>query len=87
MKLISRLSSLRPHAYIIIFTDNPKVKSAVAINFGVYVYPKSEWGISCKDFIAKHGYHYGFNTTQSLRILRLEVENAKIAASRIINLN
>lgn len=40
IRLIHRFSSLRPKAFLIIFSDNPKVKGAVAIDFGVYVYPK-----------------------------------------------
>ena len=38
-KLIHRLSTLRPRAYIIVFSDNSKVKGAVGADFGVYVYP------------------------------------------------
>jgi len=41
IKLINQLSSLRPRAYICVFTDNPAVKNATAVNFGVYCFPKS----------------------------------------------
>lgn len=40
IQLINRLSSLRPRAYICVFTDNPTVKRLTAINFGVYCFPK-----------------------------------------------
>lgn len=40
LKLINELSSLRPRAYICVFTDNPMVKNLTAVNFGVYVFPK-----------------------------------------------
>ncbi len=41
IKLINRLSCLRPRAYICIFSDQPNVKNLTAINFGVYCFPKS----------------------------------------------
>ena len=41
IRLINRLSSLRPKAYIIAFSDNKKIKNLSAVNFGVYVYPTS----------------------------------------------
>jgi len=41
MKLINQLSTLRPRAYICVFTDNPRVKSLTAIYFGVYTFPVS----------------------------------------------
>ena len=41
VKLINRLSSLRPRAYICIFTDYPYVKNLTAINFGVYCFPRA----------------------------------------------
>jgi pyruvate kinase len=42
--LIGKISSLRPKAFIIVFTDKPEVKGAVAIRFGVYCYKKTESG-------------------------------------------
>ncbi len=39
VKLLNKLSSLRPSAYICVFTDNPTVKKLTAINFGVYCFP------------------------------------------------
>jgi pyruvate kinase len=57
--LIHRLSTLRPRAYIIVFTDNPKVKGAVAIDFGVYVYPKGPIRDPI-NFVKNHGPNYGF---------------------------
>lgn len=44
VKLIGKISSLRPKAFIIVFTDKPEVKGAVAIRFGVYCYKKTESG-------------------------------------------
>lgn len=38
VSLIHRLSTLRPKAYLIVFTDNEKVRGAVSADFGVYVY-------------------------------------------------
>ena len=70
VRLISRLSSLRPHAYLIVFTDNPKVKGAVAINFGVYCYPTSE-NTTPRRFIEAHGSNYGLSPVEKVRILRL----------------
>ena len=43
------------------FTDDKKVKNAVAINFGVYVYPKDEYKHPNK-FIEDHGENYGIKT-------------------------
>jgi pyruvate kinase len=40
VKFINQLSSLRPRAYICVFTDNPVVKRLTAINFGVYCFPR-----------------------------------------------
>lgn len=40
VKLINRISSLRPRAYLCVFSDNPSVKNLTAINFGVYTFPR-----------------------------------------------
>jgi hypothetical protein len=40
IKFINQLSSLRPRAYICVFTDNPVVKNLTALNFGVYCFPR-----------------------------------------------
>lgn len=40
IKFINQISSLRPRAYICVFTDNPVVKSLTALNFGVYCFPR-----------------------------------------------
>lgn len=84
--MIRRLSTLRPYAYIIVFTDNPKVRGAVAINFGVYCYPLSERA-SPQEFVNKKAKNYGFSPTQPIRILDLEVSGEKIVASRFTELN
>lgn len=44
VKLIGKISALRPRAFIIVFTDKPEVKGAVAIRFGVYCYKTVESG-------------------------------------------
>ena len=41
VRLINQISSLRPRAYICIFSDNPSIKRQTAINFGVYCFPRS----------------------------------------------
>jgi|LakMenE01Jun11ns_1017448.scaffolds.fasta_scaffold7726536_1 pyruvate kinase len=38
IKFIHRISTLRPKAFIIIFSDNNSLKGAVATDFGVYVH-------------------------------------------------
>jgi pyruvate kinase len=38
VKLIHRISTLRPKSFIIIFSDNNSLKGAVANDFGVYVH-------------------------------------------------
>jgi pyruvate kinase len=40
IRLINRISSLRPRAYLCIFTDAPYVKALTAVNFGVYCFPR-----------------------------------------------
>ena len=76
---------MRPKAYLIIFSDNPKVRNAVAINFGVYCYPKSESKPS--KFMEDHGMNYGFESKQMTRILSLEEEKGKIVSSRVHEIN
>jgi pyruvate kinase len=39
IRLVNRLSSLRPRAYICVFSDDPVVKRLTALNFGVYSFP------------------------------------------------
>ena len=68
--MINRLSSLRPKAYIIVFSNNKNVKNAVAINFGVYVYPQDEVANPNK-FIEVHGENYGIQPKETTRILSL----------------
>ena len=38
-QIVQRLSALRPKAHICVFTDNPRVCSALSLNFGVYCFP------------------------------------------------
>ena len=82
VRLINRLSSLRPKAYIIAFSNNPKVKNLVSVNFGVYSYPLSM--ADPKKFISEVGSEYGIK--QEAKILSLESEGSKIVGSKLIEL-
>ena len=85
VQLIHRLSTLRPRAYIIVFTDNSKVKGAVGADFGVYVYPTEteEPGTFVKNF----GEHFGIKINTSLRILKVEIEKSRIFGTKIHEIN
>ncbi len=39
LRMVNRLASLRPRAYICVFSDDPSVKRLTALNFGVYAFP------------------------------------------------
>lgn len=54
LKLINQLSSLRPSAYICVFSDNPRVKNLTALNFGVYCFPRNFLG-NPEQFIGTFG--------------------------------
>ena len=86
IRLINRISSLRPKAYLIVFSNEKKVKNAVAINFGVYCYPKGEFSNPNK-FIEAHGVNYGLKAKEEVRVLSLEAEDSKIVSSRIYEIN
>lgn len=73
IKLIHRLSSLRPKAFLIVFSDSPKVRGAVAIDFGVYVYPKEKAADPVR-FLKEHGENYGYKATQKIRVLKIEMD-------------
>lgn len=79
---------MRPKAFLIVFSDNPKVKGAVAIDFGVYVYPKGQ-DQNPVHFLKTHGenYGYGYSTTQKIRVLKIELEHDKVVSSRIHEIN
>lgn len=47
------------------------MKGAVAIDFGVYVYPISPETTDPVTFIKNHGANYGYSTTHNLRILKI----------------
>lgn len=68
--MIHRLSTLRPKAYIIVFTDNPKIKGCVGVDFGVYVYPKGP-DSDPVNFLKNHGENYGFKANQNIRVLKI----------------
>lgn len=74
VKLINRLSSLRPRAYICIFTDYPYVKNLTAINFGVYCFPRS----LVKDyerFVGTVGQGFVVGNRPEITILHLEANS------------
>lgn len=62
VRLIHRLSTLRPKAYIIVFSNNPKVRGAVGVDFGVYVYPVTADTDPVR-FLKNHGEKYGMKAT------------------------
>lgn len=73
IQLIGKISALRPKAFVIVFTDNPHVKGAVAIRFGVYCYQKGESMVP-QNFLNSHGFKYGFANTDTVKILQIEAE-------------
>lgn len=70
VSLIGKISALRPKAYIIVFTDKPEVKGAVAIRFGVYCYLKG-YDIVADNFLKNHGHKYGYTLNDTVRILQI----------------
>lgn len=85
-KLIGKISALRPRAYIIVFTDNPQVKGAVAIRFGVYCYLKGD-DINPENFLRGHGHKYGYTFNDTIRILQIEAEGEKIVSTKLFRHN
>ena len=83
--MINRLSSLRPKAYIIAFSDNKTVKNLSTVNFGVYSYPTSM--SDGKKFIENFGTEYGIQEIGKARILSLETKGSKIVGSKLIEIN
>ena len=71
LKLINRLSSLRPKAYICVFTENPRVKNLTALNFGVYCFPKS-FKENPENFIGTFGSQFIAAGKKEACILHLE---------------
>ena len=69
IKLVGRLSCLRPRAYICVFTDNPVVKKLTALNFGVYVYPRQMIN-NPEEFVGTVGQNLVFGG--KAKILKLE---------------
>lgn len=80
LKLINRLSCLRPRAYICVFSDLPHVTSLTALNFGVYTFPKY-YRKNPEEFVATVGKGFLFENRSEVVILQLET-NQK---SSIIN--
>jgi pyruvate kinase len=66
--LIGKIASLRPKAYVIVFTNKSEVKGAVAIRFGVYCYRRDEFKDSA-DFLKGRGSKYGYKENETIRIL------------------
>lgn len=86
IKLIGKISSLRPRAFVIVFTDKFDVKGAVAIRFGVYCY-KLENGMGAEDFLKGHGHKYGYSVRDTVRILQIEAEGEKVVSTRLMRVN
>ena len=83
IKLISQISTLRPRAYICIFTDNPKVKSLTAILFGVYCFPQT-FIKNPDEFIATFGFQFIPRGRPEACILHLDLDKySNITAHRI----
>jgi hypothetical protein len=66
-KLINRISSLRPRAYICVFSDDPRMKNATALNFGVYCFPK-KFESKLSLFLTDHGAGFGLKKATALHI-------------------
>lgn len=60
VRLVGKISALRPRAYVIVFTNKSEVKGAIAIRFGVYCYRKDEFK-DADDFLRGRGFKYGYN--------------------------
>jgi hypothetical protein len=81
--LINRLSSLRPRAYICIFTDYNYVKNLTAINFGVYCFPR-KYVKNYEEFIATVGSGFVNINRPEVTILHLETnDDGKIINHRV----
>lgn len=74
VKLVNRLSCLRPRAYICIFTDQPHVKNLTAINFGVYCFPKSLVK-NPEEFIGTVGAGFVVHNRPEVTILHVETDS------------
>lgn len=65
--LVNRISSLRPKAYICVFSDDPKMKHGTALNFGVYCFPK-RFESKLGEFLADHGQKFHLKKATALHI-------------------
>ena len=65
--LVNRISSLRPRAYTCVFSDDPKLKHATALNFGVYCFPK-KFESRLTEFLADHGARFCLKKATALHI-------------------
>ena len=74
------MSSLRPKAYICVFSDNPRVKKLTAVNFGVYVFPRS-FKKDPETFIGTFGSRFINENKSEACILHLETNKE----SRIVS--
>lgn len=86
IKLIGKISALRPKAFIIVFTDIPEVKGAVAIRFGVYCY-RTGSDMKAETFLKGHGHKYGYSINDTVRVLQIEAEGEKIISTRLLRVN
>jgi len=71
---------------LIVFSNNPKVRGAVAIDFGVYVYPLGP-DTDPVTFLKNHGANYGYSSIHNIRVLKIEMDGEKISSSRIHEIN
>ena len=65
--LINRISSLRPKAYICVFSDDLRMKHGTALNFGVYCFPR-KFESKLSAFLADHGQRFGLKKATALHI-------------------
>lgn len=77
------MSSLRPRAYICVFSDNPTIKKLTAINFGVYCFPRS-FSNNADEFVSTLGTQFIPRSRPEACIMHLELEkDSKIVNHRI----
>jgi len=77
-RIVERIATWRPRAHICVFTDNPRVKSALAPLFGVYCFaPLAEQPTKRRqfeDFLSEYGQDFTNDQTQPERALFLTID-------------
>lgn len=87
IKLINRISSLRPRAYLCIFTDDINVKNLTTCNFGVYTFPRS-FAKNPEEFIGTIGKGFVTSNRPEVTILHLETDaSGRITDHRVKRTN